>query len=251
MKLRILSYNIHKGFSPGNQKFVLGKIRDALRGMQLDIIFLQEVLGAHDEHARNFDDWPLQSQFEFLADQMWPHYAYGKNAIYEAGHHGNAILSRFPILEHSNYDISTNALERRGILHAGIHIPEMDRKVHCLNVHLNILRRSRTKQLEKLRERIALFVPPAEPYVLAGDFNDWSSRASKLLEDSMGAREVFRATGGKHAATYPSRLPVLRLDRIYVKGFDPALARVLTGHPWSDLSDHAPIYCEVTLAKGG
>lgn len=248
MKLRILSYNIHKGFSPSNQKFVLGRIRDALRGMELDLIFLQEVLGAHDEHARNFDDWPLASQFEYLADSMWPHYAYGKNAVYEAGHHGNAILSRFPIREHSNYDISTNSLERRGILHAGIHVPEIDRTLHCLNVHLNILRRSRTRQLESLRQRITTFVPNDEPYILAGDFNDWTSRASKVMEDAMGAQEVFRATGGRHAATYPSRMPFLKLDRIYIRGFSPSQARVLTGLPWCDLSDHAPIYCEVTVA---
>ncbi|MBN8547852.1 MAG: endonuclease/exonuclease/phosphatase family protein [Deltaproteobacteria bacterium] len=249
MKLRILSYNIHKGFSVGNQKFVLSKIRDALRGVDVDIVFLQEVLGAHDEHARTFEDWPLASQFEFLADQMWPHFAYGKNAIYEAGHHGNAILSRFPILEHSNCDISTNSLERRGILHAGIHIPDLDLKVHCLNVHLNIFGRSRARQLEKLKERITGFVPSEEPYILAGDFNDWSSRASKLMEDSLGAREVFRSIGGTHAATYPSRLPLLKLDRIYVRGFAPQQARVLTGAPWHDLSDHAPIYCDVTLDK--
>ena len=248
MKLRILSYNIHKGFSVGNQKFVLGKIRDALRSVQVDIVFLQEVLGAHDEHARMVDDWPLESQFEFLADQMWPHYAYGKNAIYEAGHHGNAILSRFPILEHSNCDISTNSLERRGILHAGIHIPELNKKVHCLNVHLNILTRSRTKQLEKLKDRVTGFVPSDEAYILAGDFNDWSSKASRIMEDSMGAQEVFRSIGGKHAATYPSRLPLLKLDRIYVRGFVTENARVLKGAPWQDLSDHAPIYCEVSFA---
>jgi endonuclease/exonuclease/phosphatase family metal-dependent hydrolase len=247
MKLRILSYNIHKGFSVGNQKFVLGKIREALRSFPLDIIFLQEVLGAHDEHARLVEDWPLESQFEYLADTMWPHYAYGKNAIYEAGHHGNAILSRFPILEYSNHDISTNSLERRGILHAGIQIPEAGCKLHCLNVHLNILHRSRKRQLEKLRQRITTIIPSDEPYILAGDFNDWSSRASELMEESMGAQEVFRCTNGKHAATYPSRLPLLRLDRIYVRGFVPELARVLKGHPWKELSDHAPIYCEVAF----
>jgi endonuclease/exonuclease/phosphatase family metal-dependent hydrolase len=245
MKLRVLSYNIHKGFSVGNQKFVLAKIREALRTIPLDLVFLQEVLGAHDEHAKFFEDWPMEPQFEFLADEAWPHYAYGKNAVYEAGHHGNAILSRFPILEYSNHDISTNSLERRGILHAAIEIPEQQVKVHCLNVHLNLFQRARRKQLAALGARVASIFPDSEPYILAGDFNDWSSKASHLLEKSIGAVEVFHSTCGRHAATYPSRIPFLRLDRIYVRGLVPSVARVLTGKPWSDLSDHAPIYSEI------
>lgn len=247
VKLRILSYNIHKGFTVGNQKFVLAKIRESLRSLPLDIVFLQEVLGKHEKHAKIVDDWPLESQFEFLADEAWPHYAYGKNSVYEAGHHGNAILSRFPILHHSNHDISTNPIERRGILHAAVHIPERSQIVHCLNVHLNIFQRSRKRQLHALGDTVDRLFPKTEPYILAGDFNDWSSRASALIEESIGALEVFHTVNGSHAATYPSRMPLLKLDRIYVRGIRPYEARVLTGKPWSELSDHAPIYSEVEL----
>lgn len=247
VKLHILSYNIHKGFAVGNQRFVLTELREAIRSLPLDLVFLQEVLGAHDEHARTIEGWPLASQFEYLADQVWPHYAYGKNAVYEAGHHGNAILSRFPILSYANYDISTNPLERRGILHVVIEIPETGQRLHCLNVHLNLFQRGRKRQLGLLERQIEEIIPDGEPYVLAGDFNDWSEKASLLIENVMGAQEIFRSTNGRHAATYPSKLPILRLDRMYVRGCTPSAARVLRGKPWSQLSDHAPIYGEVSL----
>ena len=80
--LRILSYNIHKGFSSGNRRFVLKKMREAIRLVHADLVFLQEVLGEHQVHRERVKEWPDQSQFEFLADEIWPHYTYGKNAIY-------------------------------------------------------------------------------------------------------------------------------------------------------------------------
>ena len=45
------------------------------------------------------------TQFEFLADSIWSHYAYGKNAIYQHGHHGNAILSELPFAISNNVDV--------------------------------------------------------------------------------------------------------------------------------------------------
>ena len=93
---RIITYNIHKGFSVGNRRFVLQQIRDELRLADVDIVFLQEIQGQHVLHKSKMIDWPNESQFEYMADRLWPHYAYGKNAIYNAGHHGNAILSKYP-----------------------------------------------------------------------------------------------------------------------------------------------------------
>src|SRR5438132_888733 len=105
-KLRVLSYNIHKGFSSGRGKFVLNRIREALRTVHPDLVFLQEVLGHHELHSQKVENWPDQPQFEYLADQLWPHFAYGKNAVYTYGHHGNAILSKYPFSFYENIDIS-------------------------------------------------------------------------------------------------------------------------------------------------
>lgn len=245
--VRVLSYNIHKGFSLGNRRYVLNHIKDALKTIPVDIVFLQEVLGHHDEHAKKVEGWPLVSQFEFLADELWPHYAYGKNAVYEEGHHGNAILSKYPILEWSNIDISTNPYEQRGCLHISIDVPGLTHPLHCLCVHLNLLKGGRQRQIEQVCARIAAAIPETDPFFLAGDFNDWSQKISRTLETKAGAVELFHSTCGNHAATFPARYPVLRLDRIYVRGLKPVAAEVLSGRPWSSLSDHAALYGTVKI----
>ena len=68
-----------------------------MRILQPDVIFLQEVLGHHEVHKKRVNSWPEQSQFEYLAHELWPHFAYGKNAVYTDGHHGNAILESIPL----------------------------------------------------------------------------------------------------------------------------------------------------------
>ena len=91
--LRVLTYNIHKGFNMSNRRFILHQIREALIAADADLLFLQEMQGRHQRHEKKVKDWPDQSQLEFIAEGVWPFFAYGKNAIYNAGHHGNAILS--------------------------------------------------------------------------------------------------------------------------------------------------------------
>jgi endonuclease/exonuclease/phosphatase family metal-dependent hydrolase len=50
--------------------------------------------------------------------------------------------------------------------------------------------------------------------------------------------EVTSAYGRRPARTFPSLMPLLRLDRIYVRGFNVVEASVHRGPPWSLLSDH-------------
>src|SRR3954470_12326563 len=142
-RLRILSYNIHKGFSTRNKRFVLKRIREAIRDVHADLVFLQEVLGQHDAHSQKVSNWPTEPQFEFLPEELWPHYAYGRNAVYTSGHHGNAILSKFPIEYWENIDISTNRMERRGLLHSVLHLPKRKKPLHAICVHLGLLEADR------------------------------------------------------------------------------------------------------------
>src|SRR5690606_4346344 len=97
--VRVLTVNTHKGFTPLNRRFILPELRKAVRATGADVVFLQEVLGAHARHARRLLDWPEVPHYEFLADEMWPEFAYGRNAVYPDGHHGNALLSKFRIAD--------------------------------------------------------------------------------------------------------------------------------------------------------
>ena len=118
--LRILSYNVHKGFSARNRRYLLDEIREGIRSVNADIVFLQEVVGENRDHAKRWENWVDAGQFEYLADSVWPHFAYGRNAIYQHGHHGNAILSKYPIVNSDNVDVSVMKRSQRGLLFAQI-----------------------------------------------------------------------------------------------------------------------------------
>lgn len=245
--LRILSYNIHKGFTVGNVRYVLSTIKKAIRTVDVDVIFLQEVIGSHVSHLKLSEDSPTLSQFEYLADEFWPHHAYGRNAVYRKGDHGNAILSRYPIKSFKNHDISATRLAQRGILHAEIEIPETKQIVHCLNVHLDLIHSARMKQVNQFCGLIQKWFPAEMPFVLAGDFNDWSQRLSTTIEQHVGAVEIFKNLRGNYAASYPASFPIFKLDRIYVRGMKPIEAQVMSGSPWATLSDHAPLYAVLEI----
>ena len=239
--LHIATYNIHKGFSFFNRRLVIHDVREHLRALNADLVFLQEVQGGHERHAWRYEEWPEQPQYEFLADSIWPDFAYGKNAVYDGGHHGNAILSRFPIARWGNEDISEHRFESRGLLHCEVELPGWTAALHCVCVHLGLLARHRSRQLRALRQRIERLVPPAAPLIVAGDFNDWRRHAHRELAQPLQLKEVFEHTHGRPARSFPAALPVFQLDRIYVRGFNIKQVRVHHGHPWARISDHAAL----------
>ena len=263
MKIRIATYNIHKGVSSLRSMPRVHALKQALTSMGADIFFLQEVQGRHDKYAtKHAALWPEQAQYQFLAGDS--HQAvYGMNAIYDHGHHGNALLSRYSILSSSNRDVSDHAFEARGILHCVVQAAQRD--VHCYVVHLGLFSGSRKRQTEALIEAVSSSAPPGSPVIIAGDFNDWTNQLSDALRDRLGVTEVFddnvskrgfgaylRTLSGrgpkcKPARTFPAALPWLRLDRIYVRGFKIESAQVLHGALWAKLSDHAPIVAALEL----
>ena len=239
--LKIATYNIHKGLSRFNRRMVLHELRERLRQLNADIVFLQEVQGESKDHAQRHINYPAQPQYEFLADQIWPHHAYGKNAVYDQGHHGNAVLSRYPIVRWDNQDISAHRFESRGLLHCEISLADAGHPLHCLCVHFGLFARGRGRQFDALVERINQLVPPGAPMIIAGDFNDWRNHASRLLARELQLHEVFEVRHGKLARSYPVGLPLLRMDRIYVRGMDIRQAEVHAHHPWNKISDHAAL----------
>jgi endonuclease/exonuclease/phosphatase family metal-dependent hydrolase len=246
VSLRVLTVNAHKGFTFFNRKFILHELRDAVRAAAADVVFLQEVLGAHAGHSRRHQNWPAVPQYEFLADSMWTQYAYGRNAVYPDGDHGNALLSKYPILRYENRDVSIAGPERRGMLHCVLQIPDTEIELHAICVHLGLRAHHRALQLELLCQLIDT-LPASAPLVVAGDFNDWRLHAHEVLDRRAGLREAFVAIHGRAAKTFPARYPLLALDRIYVRNAEISQPLVLANRPWSHLSDHVPLAAEISL----
>jgi len=279
--LRVVSYNIHKGRTVTGTRESLTALRLGLYNLQPDLLFLQEVQGRDELHSY------LSGQHESLAAVLSMQAAYGCNAVRPRTDHGNALLSRFPILQFENQDVSDHRMEQRGLLHAVVEIDETP--VHCLVVHLGLFGGGRSRQVAALVERIKRLVPDDAPVLIAGDFNDWNNRLAPLFVQQLGLYEVFAiaphardprlirgsvrrlrdtlmpvrpkplaqkvhelgAYGGARMTppprTFPAAFPWLRLDRIYQRGFAVRQARVLHGMPWRQLSDHAPLFAELEL----
>jgi endonuclease/exonuclease/phosphatase family metal-dependent hydrolase len=231
-RFSVLSLNIHKGFSPLNRRVIVHDLKERLHALSPDIVFLQEVQDAHARHAARHADWPVLAQSRFLAEGLWPEVHYGRNAVYDHGHHGNLLLSRFPVGMVRNDDISDHRFERRGLLHAEVDVGGTP--VHCFCVHLGLFERGRVRQIDTIVEAVSARAADA-PVVVAGDFNDWRNTAEERLSRA-GLRDVFRSSHARLARTFPGRLPFLRLDRIYARGLKVVQVQRLTS--WSRLSDH-------------
>jgi endonuclease/exonuclease/phosphatase family metal-dependent hydrolase len=297
-RLKLATYNIHKGVSAMSRRNRIHDLQAGLHALDADVVFLQEVQGRNDMHAARFDNWPEVAQHTFLAGDRWAEAVYGSNSVRTDGDHGNAMLSRFKLVSHENIDISDHRFESRGLLHCEFDFDGI--AVHCICAHLGLFEESRIRQADAMIARIRSHVPAEAPLIIAGDFNDWRHRLGKRLVESLGVREVFsghetkraalarRASGymqqqsaklrktlepkgakagaapveavvaepaapktsrrlAQPARTFPAAFPLLRLDRVYVRGFRIASARVLSGPTWRKLSDHAPIVAELVL----
>lgn len=245
--LRVLTVNTHKGFNLLNRRFVLPELRDAVRAVNADVVFLQEVQGEYAHHAAVGASWPQGPHYEFLADEIWPQFAYGRNAVYQEGDHGNAVLSKYPIVGQVNHDVSVPRHEARGLLHCLLDVPGRSELVHAISVHLGLAESHRRHQLEQLCRIACSEIPAGVPLLVAGDFNDWRNRAHHILDRCAGLQEVFVKAYGRAAKTFPARFPLLPLDRIYVRNARGHRPIALPRFPWSHLSDHAPLAAEVML----
>ncbi|AWB34606.1 endonuclease/exonuclease/phosphatase family protein [Orrella marina] len=209
--LRIVSYNIHKGRSMSG-KDSLYDLRLGLHRLRPDLLFLQEVQGRNEKHVN------LDAQHASLAAALQMNAAYGCNAIRDMTDHGNALLSRFPILSFENEDVSDHSLEQRGLLHAVVDI--QGHEVHCFVIHLGLFGGSRIRQIEAMAARIRKMVPDNVPLLIAGDFNDWRDELAPLFVQQLGVHEVF-ATAPRTEGDIPSLRDSVRHLRQVLKGEQP------------------------------
>jgi endonuclease/exonuclease/phosphatase family metal-dependent hydrolase len=165
---------------------------------------------------------------------------YRTNAITRHGEHGNALLSRWPVVAHQHEDISDHRFEQRGLLHVELMLH--GQAVHVVVVHLGLVRASRVRQVAQLRQFIEREVPATAPLLVAGDFNDWGA----LVRHALGAIDL-KAFDADQWATFPSRLPLVQLDYVYARGLKPVGIHVPRGRIWWRMSDHLPLIAEFSL----
>jgi endonuclease/exonuclease/phosphatase family metal-dependent hydrolase len=247
--LRVATYNIHKGVRGvgPNKRLEIHNLCLGIEALDADLVCLQEVRHYHRRDAARFDHthlgWPEVGQAEFLAPEGYA-VAYRTNATTRHGEHGNALLSRWPIGDVGHHDVSDHRFEQRGLLHVPVVWQGVE--VHAVVAHFGLMHASRVRQVERLAEYLAAEVPAGAPLLVAGDFNDWGEK----LDAPMQGIGLKRARHGPERSqrTFPSRVPVFALDRVYTRGLRCLGSAVPRSVSWARMSDHLPLLVDLGLA---
>ncbi|HYO23933.1 MAG TPA: endonuclease/exonuclease/phosphatase family protein [Lacipirellulaceae bacterium] len=243
MQFRLLTYNIHKGIGGIDRRYDLARIVETIAHYRPDFALLQEV----DDGAPRSQ---LHCQCDMLAEALaLPHRSYQRNVRLKIGHYGNALLSRHPLSDVVDLDLTIPFKKRRAALIARAHVAHKGhtRTVAIANVHLGLAGFERTIQLRRLLATDCLSgLREQTPLVVAGDFNDVYGNLGRRVMQPAG----FRLASG-HGRTFPAAAPLRRLDRVFFRGnLHPAAAFV--GHTAlaRRASDHLPLIVDFELPLG-
>ena len=205
MNFRIVTYNIHK-CKGLDFRTSPARIVKVLREIDADIIALQEVV-SHENRE------PEENQARYIAENLGYEYRIGENRKHLGGVYGNVVLSRFPIVEHKNFDITISGREPRGCQHVDVKL-SADNLLHVYNIHLGTAFMERRRQVKRLLDEEILNRHHAAPRIMLGDFNEWTSGlASKLLKAHFRSADLREHLARRR--TYPGIFPFLHLDHIY------------------------------------
>jgi endonuclease/exonuclease/phosphatase family metal-dependent hydrolase len=249
--LRVATYNIHKGvrgLGP-RKRLEIHNLLLGIEALDADIVFLQEVRHSHRADARRFPDthigWPRLPQADYLAPEGYA-VAYRTNAVTRFGEHGNALLSRWPLGDAGHHDVSDHRFEQRGLLH--VPVQWHGATLHAVVAHLGLMHAGRVRQVERLARFVEAEVPPDAPLIVAGDFNDWGEKLDAPMRHCGLARAGVEGGARSRVNTFPSRVPVFSLDRIYTRGLRCVSTSVPRGAAWARMSDHLPLVAELELS---
>lgn len=203
--VRIATYNIHRCRGM-DRRTMPARVAEVVRGMDADVVALQEVIGAGPAGAGQAEEIGAALGMGWVM-----------TSVRHLRHHlfGNVILSRFPIVHHSQYDLSWRTCEPRACQRADLDIGG-PHPLHIYNVHLG------TAVLERRYQatRLAAFVHDRRvtgPKVILGDFNEWMrGLATNTLSSLFESIDIYAHL--KRRRTYPGIFPVLHLDHIYYEG---------------------------------
>ncbi|MGH9386469.1 MAG: endonuclease/exonuclease/phosphatase family protein [Vicinamibacterales bacterium] len=232
--LRVATYNIHRGRGLDGRTHI-GRIAAVLASIDADIVALQEVVGASPLRPGQAAELGAALAMGWVMSAV----RHLRTAIF-----GNVVLSRFPIRQHVQYDLTWKTCEARACQRADIAID--DHTLHVYNVHLG------TSLLERRHQatRLANLVHDrrvAGPKVVLGDFNEW---ARGLATDVLGQRlqSVDLRTHLRRRRTYPGFFPILHLDHIYFEGQVEVLRVTLPKDRMAKIaSDHLPLVADLRI----
>ncbi len=241
MQLRIISYNMLKGRSLIRKREIHKEMAIELNKLKPDLLILQEFPDACIRPGEG------EAGLNVFNSHHLTHAAYGFNARTKRGRHGNALLSHFPIVQSENIDISSTKMAHRGVVHCQLKLPGFKNTLHVFCTHLDLFQSARNKQVSILSDLIQSRVDKKEVIVFSGDFNDWNVKLDEIIYKEMEDRNLPLNSDFGPIKTFPSPLPILPLDRIYVRNQNLNHLWTPRNKVWRQLSDHRPIIADCTL----
>ena len=236
--LRIATYNIHRcrGLDGRTNP---ARIAEVIRACEPDVIALQEVIGAGPHSPGHAEELGAMLGMGWVMAPV----RQLRGALF-----GNVVLSRFPIRQHAQYDLSWKTCEPRGCQRVDVQVGSDI--LHLYNVHLGTAYLERRHQAGRL-SAIVHDRRVGHPKVVLGDFNEWMRG---LATDMLSARlkSIDLRAHLRRRRTYPGVFPVLHLDHIYYEG-EVEVARVELPRTRISLlaSDHLPLVAELKVKFGG
>ncbi len=249
MKLRILTYNIHRAIGV-DRSFRLERVAGVIEHHDADVVLLQEVDQGVPRSRR------LDLAEELAQELGFGYRAAGYNVSLRRGRYGNATLSRYPIDQFRNIDLTVGRKKRRGCLHTTLWIEKRRGSPHRLdvfNLHLGLSARERRQQVGLLAssDEFAALAPD-QACLVAGDFNDWRSLLRPFFLNVSGfscATESPSDGASTAIKTYPSFSPRGPLDCVYYRGSLKRIAARRCRLAASKVaSDHLPVVVDFELS---
>ncbi len=243
---RILTYNVHRCLGTDG-RLSPARIADVIAAYEPDVVALQE-LDVGRVRTGSVD------QAHAIAQALGMHVHFHASMRVLEEEYGNAILTHRPSKLIKAEALPSLAgkprLEPRGALWASINLGGTN--VQIINTHLGLRRHERLAQVSALLGPHWLGHHACrEPVILVGDFNATPrSRAYRRLTAHLWDAQAL-AKLPKPKATFPSRLPLLRIDHVFVSR-SIAIQRVETVRtPLARMaSDHLPLLVEFQIVRG-
>lgn len=230
--LRIATYNVHSCVGTDG-RCDPERVARVVEELRADVVALQEMTYSADLaiETRSPVVLPVLSGYECA---LGPTHRRRNNDQF-----GNVVLTRFPIRDLSRIDLSEKRREPRGALHVVLDAGGVE--LHVVATHLGLHPSERRVQIERIVKHARAMSDGF--FAILGDFNDWLPGRSlvRVLDDTVGSPGSPRS--------FPSRWPVLALDRVWVHPRDRVRSvRAHTSALARRASDHLPVVAEVAVA---